>query len=146
MVQRDKGSYRVRIVCSHGTECQPAREGEERGFCKSSAQSYKFIMTPFCRWMHWHAGLPWRLSSKTIRLQCRRGRRHGFDPWVKKIPWRRKWQPAPVFLPEKIRWKEETGRLYSPWCCEELDMTEQLCTHAHWGSERLDDSPKCLRK
>ena len=49
MVQRDKGSYRVRIVCSHGRECQPAREGEERGFFKSSAQSYKFIMTPFCR-------------------------------------------------------------------------------------------------
>ena len=25
--------------------------------------------------------------------------RHGFDPWVRKIPWRRKWQPIPVFLP-----------------------------------------------
>ena len=25
--------------------------------------------------------------------------RHGFDPWVKKIPWRRKWQPTQVFLP-----------------------------------------------
>ena len=100
IAQHDKGSYRVRIVCAHGTECQPARE-EERGFFKSSAQSYKFVMTPFCRWMHWRSGLPWRLSSKTIRLQCRRGRRHGFDPWVRKIPWRRTWQPAPVFLLEK---------------------------------------------
>ena len=27
------------------------------------------------------------------------GRRRGFDPWVGKIPWRRKWEPAPVFLP-----------------------------------------------
>ena len=26
-------------------------------------------------------------------------KRPGFDPWVKKIPWRRKWQPTPVFLP-----------------------------------------------
>ena len=26
-------------------------------------------------------------------------KRHGFDPWVRKIPWRKKWQPAPVFLP-----------------------------------------------
>ena len=33
--------------------------------------------------------------------QCRRHRRHGFNPWVRKIPWRRKWQPIPVFLPEK---------------------------------------------
>ena len=27
---------------------------------------------------------------------------NGFDPWVRKIPWRRKWQPAPAFLPEKF--------------------------------------------
>ena len=27
--------------------------------------------------------------------------RHGFDPWVRKIPWRRAWQYIPVFLPEK---------------------------------------------
>ena len=26
---------------------------------------------------------------------------HGFDPWIRKIPWRRKWQPTPVFLPGK---------------------------------------------
>ena len=32
---------------------------------------------------------------------CRRGRRQGFYPWVGKIPWRRKWQPTPVFLPGK---------------------------------------------
>jgi len=33
-----------------------------------------------------------------ISLQCRR---LGFDPWVRKIPWRRKWQPTPVFSPGK---------------------------------------------
>ena len=33
----------------------------------------------------------------------------GFDPWVRKIPWRRKWQPTPVFLP----WSEEPGELQS---------------------------------
>ena len=33
--------------------------------------------------------------------QCRRLKRHGFDPWVRKIPWRGKWQPTPVFLPGK---------------------------------------------
>ena len=45
-------------------------------------------------------GLPWWLSGKESACQCRRCRRHGFSPWVGKIPWRRKWQPAPVFLPE----------------------------------------------
>ena len=42
--------------------------------------------------------LPWWLSGKESACQCRRLR---FDPWVRKIPWRRKWQPTPVFLPGK---------------------------------------------
>ena len=41
-------------------------------------------------------GLPWWLSGKESTYQCRRS---GFDPQVRKIPWRRKWQPALVFLP-----------------------------------------------
>ena len=41
-------------------------------------------------------GLPWWLQGKEPACQCRR---HGFSLWVGKIPWRRKWQPTPVFLP-----------------------------------------------
>ena len=49
------------------------------------------------------------MVSKTIcrhvcpesTCHCRRLRRHGFNPWVRKIPWRRKWQPTSVFLPGK---------------------------------------------
>ena len=48
---------------------------------------------------HLKYGLPMWLSSKSICLQCRRHRKRGFNPWVRKIPWRRKWQPTPVFLP-----------------------------------------------
>ena len=40
--------------------------------------------------------LPWGLSWQRICLQFRRP---GFSPWVREIPWRRKWQPTPVFLP-----------------------------------------------
>ena len=39
--------------------------------------------------------------------------RPGFDPWGGKISWRKKWQPTPVFLPKKIPWTEEPGRLPS---------------------------------
>ena len=39
------------------------------------------------------------LSGKESACQCRRHKRHGFDPWVGKIPWRRGWQPTPFFLP-----------------------------------------------
>jgi len=37
-------------------------------------------------------------SGKESACQCRRYRRCGFDPWVGKIIWSRKWQPSPVFL------------------------------------------------
>ena len=59
--------------------------------------------------------------------QCRRCRRHEFDPWLGKIPWRREWQPTTVFLPGKTPWTEEPGRLQSLGC-KELDMTEHLST------------------
>ena len=38
-------------------------------------------------------------SGKEPVCQCRRHKRLRFDPWVRKTPWRRAWQPAPVFLP-----------------------------------------------
>ena len=47
-------------------------------------------------------GLPWQLGGKESACQCRRCRRHRFSLWVGKIPWGRKWQPIPVFLPEKF--------------------------------------------
>ena len=39
---------------------------------------------------------------KESACQSRRCKRHGFSPWIGKIPWSRKWQPAPVFLPGKF--------------------------------------------
>ena len=39
--------------------------------------------------------------------------RHGSDPWVREIPWRRKWQPIPVILAWEIPWTEEPGGLQS---------------------------------
>ena len=64
-------------------------------------------------------GLIWCLSSKESTFQCRRCR---FDPWVKKILWRMKWQPTPVFLPGKSHgWRTLAG--YSSWGCKESDTT-----------------------
>ena len=48
-------------------------------------------------WLHtWGEGLPRWLSGKEPTCQCRRP---GFDPWVRRIPWRKKRLPTPVFLP-----------------------------------------------
>ena len=44
---------------------------------------------------------------------CLKYKRHGFNPRVGKIPWKRKWQPTPVFLPGESPWTEEAGRLQS---------------------------------
>ena len=45
-------------------------------------------------------------TAKNLCLQCRRSR---FDPWVEKSPWRRKWQPSPVFLPGKVPGQRSLG-------------------------------------
>ena len=47
------------------------------------------------RWTHFPDGA----SGKESACQCRRNKRCWFDPWVGKIPWRRKLHPTPVFLP-----------------------------------------------
>ena len=51
------------------------------------------------------------------------GRRRKFDPWVGDIPWGRKWQPTPVFLPGKSHGKRSLVG-YRPWGHKESDTTE----------------------
>jgi len=65
------------------------------------------------------------MMTVELNAQERRRKRLRFDPWVRKIPWRQKWQPTPVFLPGKSHGQ---GRLagYSPWDCKE---TRAYLTH-----------------
>ena len=62
------------------------------------------------------------VAQTKICVQCRRPR---FNPWVRKIPWRREWQLTPVFLPREFRGKRSLAG-YSLWGCKESDMTERL--------------------
>ena len=55
-------------------------------------------------------GLPWWLSGKESACQCRR---HEFNPWSRKIPWRRKWQLTLIFLPGKSHGQRSLAG-YSP--------------------------------
>jgi len=50
-------------------------------------------------YVHITLGFPDRVRGKEPTYQCRRHKRCKFNPWVRKIPWRRKWQPTPIFLP-----------------------------------------------
>ena len=62
-------------------------------------------------------------SAKTPPCQCRKHKRHGFDPWVGKSLWRRKWQQAPVFLPGESHGQRSLEG-YSPWGHKGSDTTE----------------------
>ena len=68
----------------------------------------------FLREFHIVLGLPRWHSGKESACQCRRHRRCEFNSWVEKIPWRRKWQPTPVFLPGKFHRQRSLGS-YRPW-------------------------------
>ena len=71
----------------------------------------------------WHHSFPGGSEGKeSICLQYRRPR---FNTWVGKFPWRRKWQPTPVFLPEEFHGQRSLAG-YSPLGCKKSDTTEQL--------------------
>ena len=63
-------------------------------------------------------------SGKESACQCRK---HGFNPWVGKVPRSREWQPAPVFLPGKSHGQRSLEH-HSPWGCQRVEhdfMTKQ---------------------
>ena len=78
------------------------------------------------------------VCGKASLLQCRRC---GLDLWVRKIPWRSKWQPIPVFL---LGEPHEQRRLadYSSQCCIESDITERLNRQKtdEWSKEAISSS------
>ena len=74
-------------------------------------------------------------SGKEPVCQCRRCKRRRFAPWVWKIPWRRIWQPTPVFLLGEFH-VEKNLAVYSPWGCTESDTTEMT---EHSTSVAIED-------
>ena len=89
------------------------------------------------------SGVPRWLSDKEPTCQCGRHRRHGFDPWVGKIPWKNEWQPPPIFWP----WEFHGQRCYSGlqsmgskrlghgWACMQIHVSiifleKEMATHS----------------
>ena len=69
-------------------------------------------------------------SSKEFARQCWSHKRCRFDPWVGKIPWKRKYQLAPIFFPRKFQGQRNLVG-YSQWGHKDLDPTEQLSSRTH---------------
>ena len=74
-------------------------------------------------------GFPGGTSGKEPTYHCRRQKRCGFDPWVRKIPWRRAQQPTPVLSPREAYGQRSLAG-YSPQGRKELDTTEAT-QHKH---------------
>ena len=68
-------------------------------------------------WSDMISGFPGGSVVKNLSARC------GFDPWVGKIPWRRAWQPTPVFLPGEAHGQRNLAG-YSPQGHKESDTTE----------------------
>ena len=95
--------------------------------------AYSFFV--FCYWRrclfgckHWYS----------VCLQCGRP---GFNPWVRKILWRRKWQHTPVLLPGKSHGQSSVVG-YSPRGRKESDTTERR--HFHFHCSKGSQVPACL--
>ena len=72
-------------------------------------------------------------SGKETTSQCRKYKRQKFDPWVGKIPWRRKCQHTPVFLAgESHGHRGLVG--YGPQCCRVGQDWSDLACSMHWAS------------
>ena len=90
------------------------------------------LLKNICHKFQWIQGI-WAAGTLTflvaqryrIRLHCRRPQ---FDPWVRKIPWRRAWQPTPVFLPEESMdrgaWQATVHRVTE---LDTIEMTYHAC-------------------
>ena len=75
-------------------------------------------------------------SGEESTYQCRKLRRHRFNSWVRKILWRRKWQPTPVFLlGETHEHRSLAG--YRPWGHKESDKIEHIHTFNNKSDRKL---------
>ena len=91
-----------------------------------------------CDW-----GFTGSASGKGSACQCRRRKRHGFAPWVGKIPWRRKWPPTLVFWLGKFHGQRSLVG-YSPWGLKKSDTTEQSRSSIPHGIKLFCISPFLL--
>ena len=95
-----KFSFSLRLFSEHNAKSVPSVD--------VSVSFYFAIKSPL--------RLSWWLSGEESTCLCRRCR---CNPWLRQIPWRRKWQPTPVFLPGKSHGQRSLV-VYSPWGCKRV--------------------------
>ena len=94
-----------------------------------------FLVRLVDAWREYHSAIKREQSNQWLSAIestccCRRRKGCGFDPWVGSVPWRRKWQPTPGFLPGKSHAQRSLVG-YSSWSLEESDTTEWTPPPSH---------------
>ena len=120
------------------------REGEGGSLLHANERSVHLVSpgsspwdryTVYLRGDHRKLGFPG--SSAGEESACNQCWRPGFDLWLGKIPWRKAWQPTPVFLPEEPPWTEEPSGLQSMGSQRvghNLVTKHRIGNHDDWGS------------
>ena len=98
--------------------------------CKKDLPFFFFWCSLYSKSHFHYLGLPRWHSGEESACQCQRHKKYGFDPWIGKIPWSRKWQLTPVFLPRK--WTEEPGGLPSMGSPKSRTWLSNSAQHAYF--------------
>ena len=109
-------------------ECREVSSGPGE-VCRHDSISFTNIKQMFNK-VCYHRYLPGWHNGKEHAYQCRRHKRRVFDPWVGKIPWTKKWQPTPVFLPGDSHGQRSLMG-YSPWGCKRAGHDWSHFIHMH---------------
>ena len=121
------------ITCNAQEAMKTAHRSKDRPSADSQQGHEDFILILTKTWI-WPTvwvrlkGFPGDSSGKEFTCQCRKRRRLGFNPWVRKIPWNRKWYPTPVFLPGQLHGQRSLMG-YSPCSQKCRIQMKWLSTH-----------------
>ena len=150
--QEEKGAREEEIVgrhhwlSGHGFGWTPGVGDGQGGLACCGSWGLKELDTT--EWQNWtepNKDFPGGSDSKSVCLQCRRPE---FDPGVRKIPWRRKWQPTPVFLSGKSHgqrslvgyspWGSQSQTALSNWTANNTDCAGTPLTHSKVSDKSID--------
>ena len=90
-------------------------------------------------------GFPGGTGGEEPACQCRRQKRHGFDPWVGNIPCRMAWKPTPVFLPAESHGQRSLVG-YNPRAAKSWTQLKQISTYASWTYNKYSNISVILWK
>ena len=121
---------RLRFQASNAGGCGPIPWGSKIPYVMPC------VCVCVCVCVYTHMGVPGGASGKEPTHECKRRRRHRFDPWVGKIPWRRTYQPTPVFLPGESHGQRSLGDTFHS-VAKSWTWLKHACIYIYIWSDKI---------